>query len=296
MPGMTVTFILIASLLSPCCQLLIKLALSVFMAPRAAFLALSVCFGLFSSSDSAEELGCFKVNSCKCIMKDGSGVINLKAMGDTDGLLGRLRAVPADAMWEDAEVLLSFSPCHHFSQPEDPMGSDCTNVAVCLVVRYEGLGGYVSRYISYGRHEGNEFQYNHTLKTLSVSYFARSEQQPVTVVHYHCSPSQSVSIIRDQSLSARGPLQIWVESPCACPNACAMGDLGVGTIFLIILSLSAAAYFILGSCALRPFRGNSGVQISPEPSVWCTICYLCSDGEANRPPRGRYTDLTHSER
>ncbi|XP_072243312.1 uncharacterized protein [Leuresthes tenuis] len=249
---------------------------------RAAFLPLCAYFCAFSSPQptSAEELGCFKVNSCKCIMKDGSGVINLKAMGDADGFLGRLRSVPADDMLLSAEILLSFSPCQHFSQPEDPMGSDCTNVAVCLVLRYEGLSGYVSRYISYGRHQGNEFHYNHTLKMLSVSYFARREQ-PVTVVHYHCNPNQSVSIIRDQRLRANQPLHIWVESPCACPNACAMGDLGVGTIFLIILCLSAAAYFILGSCALRPFRSNSGVQISPEPSVWCTICYLCSE----RPPR-----------
>ncbi len=73
------------------------------------------------------------------------------------------------------------------------------------------------------------------------------DEQLLTVVHYHCNPNQSTSLIRDQSFSTEEPLQIWVESPCACPNACAMGDLGLGTIFLIILSLSAAAYFILGN-------------------------------------------------
>ncbi|XP_024865557.2 uncharacterized protein LOC108245775 [Kryptolebias marmoratus] len=99
----------------------------------------------------------------------------------------------------------------------------------------------------------------------------------MTVAHYHCNPNQSVSTIREQSLSPKGPLHIWVESPCACPNACAMGDLGLGTIFLIILFLSAAAYFIIGSCALRPFQTSSGVQISPEHSVWCMVCYFCSE-------------------
>ncbi|XP_059194128.1 uncharacterized protein LOC131975450 isoform X2 [Centropristis striata] len=223
-------------------------------------------------------------------MKDGSGVINLKAMGDGEGFLGRLKPVSAEKLPVSAEIFLSFSPCQPFSQPEDLAGADCTNVAACLVVRYHRLNRYISRYISYGRHEGNEFHYNDTLEMLSVSYFVHDDdEQPLTVVHYHCNPNQPASFIRDQSLSSEEPLQIWVESPCACPNACAMGDLGLGTIFLIILSLSAAAYFILGSCALRPFRSSSGVQISPEHSVWCMICYLCTE---RRPTRRHYTGMT----
>nr|XP_046241981.1 uncharacterized protein LOC124057611 [Scatophagus argus] len=265
------------------------------MRVQTALLALSLCFNMFSSSHpkSAKKLGCFKVNNCKCIMKDGSGVINLKAMGDADGFLGRLKPVSAENMWASgrsmSEVLLSFSPCQPFSQPEDLTGTDCTNVAVCLTVRYRRD---FSHYISYGRHEGNEFHYNNTLKMLSVLYFSHDEQ-PLTIVHYHCNPNQSTSFIRDHSLSMEEPLQIWVESPCACPNACAMGDLGLGTIFLIILSISAAAYFILGSCALRPFRSSGGVQISPEHSVWCMVCCLCAE---RRPARTHYTDMPHRER
>ncbi|XP_037634309.1 uncharacterized protein LOC119493229 [Sebastes umbrosus] len=259
------------------------------------FLTLLVCFNTsFSSSlsphpKSAKKSGCFKVNNCKCIMKDGSGVINLNAMGDAEGFLGRLKPVSAENMAVSTEILMSFSPCQPFSQPEDQTGTDCTNVAACLIIRYHKLNRYISRYMNYGRHEGNEFHYNDTLKTLSVSYFVHDEK-PLTVVHYHCNPNQSTSLIRDQSFGTEEPLQIWVESPCACPNACAMGDLGVGTIFLIILSVSAAAYFILGSCALRPFRSSSGVQISPEHSVWCMICYLCTE---SRPARRHYTDMTH---
>ncbi|KAM9743522.1 uncharacterized protein ACNS7B_011002 [Menidia menidia] len=289
MPGMTATFILItfpalielpaacppAFISPPAVQPLDPVTMSL-RASLALFASLSVLHGGRAPRPfSSEEPGCFKVNDCKCIMKDGSGVVNLKAMGDVDGFLGHLRPV-------GGENLLSFSPCQHFSQPEDFRGSDCTNVAVCLVVRSQGLGGYISRYISYGKHEGNVFHYNHSLQVLSVSYFAHSDQ-PETIVHYHCSPDQPVSSIRDQSLQADRPLQIWVDSPCACPNLCAMGDLGLGTIFLIGLSLSAAAYFVLGSCALRPFRSSSGVQMSPEHSVWCTICYLCSEGRPDQP-------------
>ncbi|XP_036954752.1 uncharacterized protein LOC119019899 isoform X2 [Acanthopagrus latus] len=263
------------------------------MSLQTVLLRLSVGFVMFSLARSPQpkRSGCFKVNPCKCIMKDGSGVINLKAMGDADGFLGRLKPMSAENMPVSAEILLTFSPCQPFSLPEDLTGADCTNIAACLIVRYQRLNSDVSRYISYGRHEGNEFYYNDTLKMLSVSYFSHDEQ-PLTVVHYHCNPNQSASFIRDQSLSAEEPLQIWVESPCACPNACAMGDLGLGTIFLIILSLSLAAYFILGSCALRPSRNSSGVQISPEHSVWCMICYLC----AERRPTRHYTGMTHCDR
>ncbi|KAK9523205.1 hypothetical protein VZT92_019612 [Zoarces viviparus] len=306
MLGMAITFTLITFLPSPGCQMLdgyltthslplpCALVHTDTMSLQTVLITLLVCFNTFSSSlsphpRSAKESGCFKVNNRKCIMKDGSGVINLKAMGDAEGFLGRLKPVSAEKLEVGAETLVSFSPCHPFSQPEDLTGADCTNVAACLIVRYHGLNGFISRYLGYGRHDGNEFHYNDTLKTLSVSYMGQDEQ-PLTVVHYHCNPNQSASFISGLSLSTEEPLQIWVESTCACPNACAMGDLGLGTIFLIILSLSAAAYFLLGSCALRPFRSSSGVQISPERSVWCMICYLCTE---SRPARRHYTDLTH---
>nr|XP_043873039.1 uncharacterized protein LOC122761915 isoform X1 [Solea senegalensis] len=244
---------------------------------------LSLCLSLFSStlssySSSAKKSGCFKVNNCQCIMKDGSGLINLDAVGDEDGFLGRLRPVTAEDTADGDDMLFSFSPCRPFSHLEDMTGSDCSNIAASLIIRRDK---HISRCVSYGRHEGNQFHYNDTLRTLSVSYFAH-EERPLTVVHYHCNPNQTASFIRAQSLSAEQPLQIWVESPCACPNACSMGDLGLGTIFLIILSLSAAAYFILGSCALRPFRSSSGVQMAPEHSVWCMMCYHCAE---RRPVR-----------
>ncbi|XP_016529622.1 uncharacterized protein LOC107836831 [Poecilia formosa] len=260
------------------------------MKPPAGLLSLSVCVSLLSSSslphlNPAGDPGCFKVNSCKCILKDGSGVINLRGMGDADGFLGRLRAVPVYNTSMDTESLFSFRPCQVFSQPEDLdlAGGACSGVAACLIVRSPGARGHISRYVNYGMHEGNEFHYNHTLKMLTVFYFAHREQ-PMTAAHYHCSPNQSTSSLRVQSLGSQGPLHIWVESPCACPNACAVGDLGLGTIFLIILSLSAAAYFILGSCALQPFQSSSGMQISPERSVWCMICYFCSETRPTPAP------------
>lgn len=64
-------------------------------------------------------------------MKDRSGVMDPRT-GDADGFLGRLRPVSVEA---GAEVLLSFSPCQPFSQPEDLSAAGCRNVAVCLILR-----------------------------------------------------------------------------------------------------------------------------------------------------------------
>lgn len=69
-------------------------------------------------------------------MKDGSGVIDLKTMGDAEGFLGRLKPILAEDMPVSAEILLTFSPCLPFSQPEDLTGAECTNVAACLIIRY----------------------------------------------------------------------------------------------------------------------------------------------------------------
>lgn len=73
-----------------------------------------------------------------------------------------------------------------------------------------------------------------------------SYEEVQTVVHYRCSPNRSISYSLRFHRSIT-PLQIWVESPCACPNACTLVDVGPGTIFLIILCLSITAYFILGT-------------------------------------------------
>uniref|UniRef100_A0A3P9CNS6 Uncharacterized protein n=1 Tax=Maylandia zebra TaxID=106582 RepID=A0A3P9CNS6_9CICH len=184
---------------------------------------------------SAKKAGCFRVNSCKCIMENGSGVINLKAMEDADGFLGRLKP-----------VLLSFSPCQHFSLPDDFTGSDCTDVAACLII-------YVTPTVETIR----------LSTSLSVNLSSHNKL-PMTVVHYHCNPNQSTSVNQEQSLS----------------------NLGVGTIFLIILSFSAAAYFLLGN-GLSPISNPN--LTTYKMFMWCMICYLFAD---RRPARRRDTDAT----
>ncbi|KAL7828527.1 hypothetical protein SRHO_G00321610 [Serrasalmus rhombeus] len=227
-----------------------------------------------------KKSGCIKVNHCKCILGDGSGLIDLEPLADVQGFLEHSKHVPLEDSLQDTEVLLSFSPCLPFSQPEFTI-TDCTDVAACLILRSRS---HTDRYVNYGRHEGNKFHYNETTKTLSVSYSVTSYSEAQTVVHYSCSPNRSISY-NLRLTHSEAPLQIWVQSPCACPNACAVVDVGPGNIFLIILCLSITAYFILGSCALRPFRSSNGVQIAPEDSVWCMLCYKFTDQPSSKRKR-----------
>lgn len=69
-------------------------------------------------------------------MKDGSGLINLEAIGDTSGFLEHLRPISGHRTAESDEILLSFSPCRPFSQSEDLTESDCTNIAASIIIRY----------------------------------------------------------------------------------------------------------------------------------------------------------------
>ncbi|KAL1269034.1 hypothetical protein QQF64_031323 [Cirrhinus molitorella] len=217
--------------------------------------------GLTSAAPPSElkHSGCIKVNRCKCLMRDGSGLIDLGSVANEDGFIQRLKPLPSTAGNTDA--LLSFSPCLPFSQPEDFSITDCTDVAACVIIRIHQNNRFINQYLNYGRHEGNKFSYNDSKKTLTVSY----SMQPESL--HHTQPELQ---------RRRAPADV-VESPCACPSACALVDVGPGTIFLIILCLSVTAYFIIGPCALRPFRTSNGVQMAPEDSVWCMICYQLTE-------------------
>lgn len=70
-------------------------------------------------------------------MTDGSGIIDLAALGDADGFLERLKPLRSDGVHVGTEVLLSFNPCLPFSEPEDYVGTACTDVAACLSIRSE---------------------------------------------------------------------------------------------------------------------------------------------------------------
>ena len=81
------------------------------------------------------EKSCIKVNSCKCIMEDGTGVINLDGVGDRGGFL---RPVPRPPGVRDQDLLLAFSPCRPLVEPWEVAGTACSHAAACLIARWAG--------------------------------------------------------------------------------------------------------------------------------------------------------------
>ncbi|XP_029467212.1 uncharacterized protein LOC115096562 isoform X2 [Rhinatrema bivittatum] len=197
------------------------------------------------SGEPSPPVGCLRLSHCRCLRTDGSGLVNLAAVADPEGFVFRAQPLPSGARGISA----SFSPCFPFSEPAGLPGSGCQDVAVCVAGRYPG-----SPYTDFGRHEGNEFNYSNETKILTVTYH----------VSYQ-------SVTEDPDV-----LQIYVQSPCACPNSCQLEDVGPGTIILIILLLALALYFLFGSCSLRPTRTAEGIEMVPEEHVWCHFCYAFS--------------------
>ncbi|XP_041048960.1 uncharacterized protein LOC121280797 [Carcharodon carcharias] len=227
---------------------------------------------LWPSVSCSQKTECIKMNPCKCIMEDGSGVINLAAMGDSDGFLERNKPLTGSSKESDPDTLYSFSPCFPFSEPVE-FAFECLDVAVCLVIRHQTQNGEIVDFLNFGRHEYNEFSYDNNSQTLTVTYPASHSSPLHTVVRFNCNASHSVVLSRN----AENPnlLQISVESPCACPNGCKPQDVGPGTIISIVFSITVTAYFLFGLCALNPVRTPNGIEIIPKEKIWCSLCYTC---------------------
>ncbi|XP_032904610.1 uncharacterized protein LOC116990771 isoform X2 [Amblyraja radiata] len=228
---------------------------------------------LQSSPSFSQRSECIKLNSCKCIMKDGSGVINLAAVGDDNGFLARDKSLTTSSSGDsDLNILYSFSPCRPFSEPF-MFASDCSDVAVCLIFRYQAQGRENVNFHNYGRHKLNEFNYDNKSKILTVTYSASPSSSRQTVVRYICSSSRSVT----PSQEPENPDVLWIsiDSPCACPNSCKPTDVGPGTIILVVFSITITAYFLFGLCAFDPVRTPNGIEIIPKENIWLSLCFAC---------------------
>ncbi|KAM4663009.1 uncharacterized protein O3C94_011321 [Discoglossus pictus] len=203
-------------------------------------------------------------------MKDGSGVINLAALGDSEEFLIRNQRVQLRAGDSKLEDFATFSPCKSFSEPAGLV--NCSHVAVCVMTRNPLSPRSVPQYVAFGLHEDNEFSYSNESKILSVTYPAVSGSPLRTIVHFNCSPSSSITF--HTTPPSPDLLEIFVQSPCVCPSSCQAEDVGPSTIILILFAASTTVYFLFGTCSLRSVRTSEGIQITPGPHIWCWICHL----------------------
>ncbi|KAM5146740.1 uncharacterized protein ACMZJ9_013903 [Mantella aurantiaca] len=219
------------------------------------------CMGLVMG----DPYGCMKVNPCKCLMKDGSGVINLSALGDMEGFLIRDREVERDVDEHRMDQTVTFSPCLPFSEPMALV--NCSRVAVCVVTRNPQTEGSIPQYVGYGQHEDNEFSYSNESKVLTVTYKGNHFR---AIVHFNCSPTTLVTFpsISDSS----DVMEITVHSPCVCPSSCQAEDVGPGNIILLMFAVSLAAYLVFGARSLHSMQKREESQVSPEPRIWFSVC------------------------
>ncbi|CAH2316203.1 Hypothetical predicted protein [Pelobates cultripes] len=205
-------------------------------------------------------------------MTDGSGIIDLAALGDSEGFLIRDRKIQRAFGDRWLEESITLSSCNSFSKPEAAL--NCSHVLLCVKTRDLMVPGSVPYYLGYGLYNNNEYSYNNESKTLSLTYQALSDTSLRAIVHFNCSPSSSITFPSDSQNWDN--MEIFVESPCACPSHCQMGNVGPGTIMLIIFALSTTVYFLFGSCGLRSIRTSEGDQIAPVPHFWCWMCTMFS--------------------
>ncbi|XP_078281908.1 uncharacterized protein LOC144608219 [Rhinoraja longicauda] len=167
--------------------------------------------------------------------------------------------------------------------------SDCSDVAVCLIIRYQAQGRENVNFHNYGRHKLNEFNYDNKSKILTVTYSASPSSSRRTVVRYICSSSRSVT----PSQEPENPDVLWISinSPCACPNSCKPPEVGPGTIILVVFSITITAYFLFGLCAFDPVRTPNGIEIIPKENIWLSLCFACV--ERRKSTRQRHNRLSN---
>ncbi|XP_040180739.1 uncharacterized protein LOC120914215 isoform X1 [Rana temporaria] len=242
------------------------------------------CMGLVMG----DPYGCMKVNPCKCLMKDGSGVINLSALGDMEGFLIRDKKVERQVNGTRLYQTVTFSPCLPFSEPMALV--NCSRVAVCVVTRGSQTKGSVPQYVGYGHHEGNEFSYSNESKILTVAYKGSPFR---TIVHFNCSSTKSVTF--PAILDSSEILEITVHSPCVCPSSCQAEDVGPGNIILIMFAVSLIAYLVFGARSLHSMQNLEGSQVSPEPRIWFSVCCPIRKKPEETKLADSYSDLDTTE-
>ncbi|KAM9324332.1 uncharacterized protein PAF06_000359 [Gastrophryne carolinensis] len=228
------------------------------------FVSLLCCLGLVIGDPS----GCMKINPCKCLMQDGSGVINLAALENMDGFLIRDIKVVRKVDGKKVEQSITFSPCQPFSEPMDLI--NCSRVAVCVVTRDLQTEEMEPQYMGFGQHEDNEFSYSNESKLLTVTYKPKPGSSFSTIIHFNCSSFTSVRF--PLTTGSSDVLEMMVDSPCACPSRCQTGDVGPGNIILVMFAASLTAYLLYGTCSLRSIQTLDGNHITREPKIWCSVC------------------------
>ncbi|KAI8792969.1 cation-dependent mannose-6-phosphate receptor [Biomphalaria glabrata] len=216
----------------------------------------------------AAVMTCDGDGPCRCMMNDGSGVVDISTLGFQNGSA----RFPDVAASFDGQ-LYSYNPCYPMSEGR------CTNAAACKIADdTQTVMGEQTQFTWY-------FTGYYPLVTYSTSDGRKTEVMFICDENITSPQLDVIGEVTPGTLS----LNLWTM--CACPNKCPAvmppaphrhdtdaPTLTTGYIVLIVFFSLFFVYFVFGSVINYCRRGTLSKEILPNYSLWSSIPSYAMDG------------------
>ncbi|KAL5012266.1 hypothetical protein ScPMuIL_010817 [Solemya velum] len=207
------------------------------------------------------DVVCRQEGTCSCSLMDGSGVIDLKTVANSDK--PRFKIPGADTADKDEYF---YNPCYPFSIAASH--NHCTDASAC---RYDGVTGI---YQNLALAQSAKFDYDKDIGQIFIHYRSSPQDRNLsTRVYLRCDDNNVLSL-NDYSETS---VNFTLSSPCVCPNGC-LPVLSVGTIVIIVFSLFLLTYLCVGMLYKKAVFGAVGQELVPNHDFWVALPGLVKDG------------------
>lgn len=209
---------------------------------------------------------CVQVYPCACLFDDGSGVIDITSLGNSDGTPRFDKIVGGDFYY------YSYNPCKPFTQLK------CKDAAVCQINADSSA--------SYQAGDANTESWSFDGSDVQVYYNSMTETYRQTYVTLRCDPMADTPKIQALGETGTAVYKLILTTKCACKNGCQGGQIiidvevsvSTGSILLIIFFSLLFVYFVAGSVINKYQRQRAGAEIVPNSSFWLALPGLVKDG------------------
>ncbi|BFY97362.1 hypothetical protein BsWGS_00402 [Bradybaena similaris] len=202
----------------------------------------------------AQTLTCTADGPCRCVMSDGSGVVDISSIGNSDGTA---RFPESPACNGD---MFSYNPCF-------PSGvQECANAAVCQAVN--------NSFLNIGSQDSALWSYR--VQYPIITYTSVGKKTEVMLICHENFTSPQLTVIGQ---FPSGTIGMMLTSRCACPGGCRgveptftnSGALSAGYLALIIFFAVLGAYFIFGTSVNCVRSEKTGIELLPHYAFWAGL-------------------------
>ncbi|XP_074658949.1 uncharacterized protein LOC141911796 [Tubulanus polymorphus] len=217
----------------------------------------SVVLIVMSSAASVTSVvtSCDKIDDCSCLMSDGSGLVNIRSLANTDNK-------PRFSVTYQPTVTYYYNPCLAFT-----LQQPCVNVTACLVLNSRG-------FIALGKPSPTVWSYDTTDKTVKVSYVT-TDKTSSTVVKLRCNTGVTTPQFK---YIGTDPRTFSYNFELTSSEVCPVTSLSVGSILCITFFSLLFAYFILGFIFTHFVMKAEGADKIPNYIFWSNLPGLITDG------------------